>query len=95
MRGAIRLVWIAPDLGSPLMPIERLDNGHIQDSGFHQQRFVAPQEMRLQPLGTGTLLESTQGPAHGIFTIDLLHAHQRRIDAIGPNRRDGGIPMVP
>jgi hypothetical protein len=48
VRGAPRFVGIVPDLGSLLMPIERLDGHvHIQDPGFRQQRFVTPQEMRL------------------------------------------------
>ena len=95
VRGATRLVWIVPDLGPLLVPIERLDRHvHIQDPGFRQQRFVAPQEMRLEPLGTGGLVKRPQGASHRIFTANLAHAQQGRIDAIGPNRGDVGIPPV-
>ena len=56
------------------MPIERLDGHvHIQDPGFGQQRFVAPQEMRLEPLGTGRGIKSAQGAAHRIFTANFAH----------------------
>jgi hypothetical protein len=51
------------------MPIERLDRHvHIQDPGFRQQRLGAPQEMRLQPLGPGGLLE---GPKARRTTFSL------------------------
>ena len=78
------------------MPIEGLHRHvHIQDPRFRQQRFVAPQKMRLQPLGPGALFESPQDTAYRIFTADLAHAQQRRIDAIRANRGDVGIPMMP
>ena len=96
MRWPAGFVRIIADLGAFLMPVQRLDRAvHVEHPWLAQQRRGGVIQVVLQPGQALHFVDLLQVAAYRLLADHLVHAEQRRVYRIAPERGDVGVaPMT-